>query len=657
VVDFSKTKFNSKIDFLASVFKGEVRFIETQFQAEQSNNEIIENIFEEVVFEERASFDNAIFNARVSFRISQFENEASFIRTRFRTRVNFENSQFKDEVRFIETQFQAEQSNNETIENDFREVIFERRVSFSSTTFQARVSFTSSHFKDEVNFAKTEFQANQNDSNIIENQFLGVIFAGKVIFDDAKFQARVDFGISQFKDEVRFIETQFQAEQSSNRKIIENEFREAIFKGKVTFDSLVLKARISFSFSTFKDEALFLNINPNNFIFYNVEFNKTKFACKTLTNVIFCLFQYSVFKDALSFKGMKIERLRFDNVLFNGVVTFSNTKFNAKPQFINCTFSNQFNIEHQYIKYSDKDIENKINNIQDKNDKFRALLNLRDLFRKLKSNRIAHHNLIDASELRTQELYARELELKYQENKSLREKIERWQLVFYRKLCDHHTDLLKAFHNLLIVVMLFGMFSFALDKFKQPSHIENDIKYNIVKVDSNENYIFKEHNKTTYNLLSLNIEQESDKFIKNDFVYMIVFLILVLLLLSFNIFTSIYIFGSILYLIFSFLDLLALYTHIAVIVFFVLFALKFILLDDRQRYKRGIVVAISYTVCIFTLLVKPSLLLPALGSFLDKDSNATYPLLLSLSVVYFILVVLILFSLQKTARKNSIVPS
>ncbi len=567
VVDFSKTKFNSKIDFLASVFKGEVRFIETQFQAEQSNNEIIENIFEEVVFEERASFDNAIFNARVSFRISQFENEASFIRTRFRTRVNFENSQFKDEVRFIETQFQAEQSNNETIENDFREVIFERRVSFSSTTFQARVSFTSSHFKDEVNFAKTEFQANQNDSNIIENQFLGVIFAGKVIFDDAKFQARVDFGISQFKDEVRFIETQFQAEQSSNRKIIENEFREAIFKGKVTFDSLVLKARISFSFSTFKDEALFLNINPNNFIFYNVEFNKTKFACKTLTNVIFCLFQYSVFKDALSFKGMKIERLRFDNVLFNGVVTFSNTKLNTKPQFINCTFSNQFNIEHQYIKYSDKDIENKINNIQDKNDKFRALLNLRDLFRKLKSNRIAHHNLIDASELRTQELYARELELKYQENKSLREKIERWQLFFYRKLCDHHTDLLKAFHNLLIVIMLFGIFSFALDKFKQPSHIENDIKYNIVKVDSNENYIFKEHNKTTYNLLSLNIEQESDKFIKNDFVYMIVFLILVLLLLSFNIFTSICIFGSILYLIFSFLDLLALYTHIAVIVF------------------------------------------------------------------------------------------
>lgn len=564
-------------------------------------------------------------------------------------KIDFKVCNFKNQIIARESYFE-----NEVI---FHQCVFDAVVDFSKTKFDSRIDFLASVFKGEVRFIATQFQANQNDSDIIENQFLGVVFTGKAIFDNATFQARVSFALSQFKDEISFIEIEFLATKQSDNKITENNFEGIAFQGRVFFFGCIFKTRVSFKVSKFKDETFFSNIKLNNHIFHNVEFNKINFIHNDDINVESYVFQNTVFKDTLSFEGMEFERLEFDNVLFNGVVTFSNTKFNAKPQFINCTFSNQFNIEHQYIKYSDKDIENKINNIQDKNDKFRALLNLRDLFRKLKSNRIAHHNLIDASELRTQELYTRELELKYQENKSLRETIERWQLFFYRKLCDHHTDLLKAFHNLLIVVMLFGMFSFALDKFKQPNHIENDIKYNIVKVDFNENYIFKEHNKTTYNLLSLNIEQESDKFIKNDFVYMIVFLILVLLLLSFNIFTSIYIFGSILYLIFSFLDLLALYTHIAVIVFFVLFALKFILLDDRQRYKRGIVVAISYTVCIFTLLVKPSLLLPALGSFLDKDSNATYPLLLSLSVVYFMLVVLILFSLQKTARKNSIVPS
>ncbi|HEB9309990.1 TPA: pentapeptide repeat-containing protein [Campylobacter coli] len=587
-------------------------------------------------------------------RISGSEIKYLYFLVKNTIKIDFRNCNFKNQIIARESYFENEVK--------FEQCIFDAVVDFSKTKFDSRVDFLASVFKGEVRFIETQFQAGQSNNETIENDFGEVIFAERASFSNATFQARVSFEKSQFKEEARFIKTQFQAGQSNNETIeIENVFREVIFKGKVVFDSLVLKARISFSFSIFKDETLFLNINPNNCIFRNVEFNKINFLhiddINVVSNAESYVFRNAVFKDALSFKGMEFERLRFDNVLFNGVVTFSNTKLNTKPQFINCTFSNQFNIEHQYIKYSDKDIENKINNIQDKNDKFRVLLNLRDLFRKLKSNRIAHHNLIDASELRTQELYARELELKYQENKSLREKIERYQLFFYHKLCDHHTDLLKAFHNLLIVIMLFGIFSFALDKFKQPSHIENDIKYNIAKVDSNENYIFKEHNKTTYNLLSLNIEQESDKFIKNDFVYMVVFLILVLLLLSFNIFTSIYIFGSILYLIFSFLDLLALYTHIAVIVFFVLFALKFILLDDRQRCKRGIIVAISYTVCIFTLLVKPSLLLPALGSFLDKDSNATYPLLLSLSVVYFMLVVLILFSLQKTARKNSIVPS
>ncbi|HEB7570774.1 TPA: pentapeptide repeat-containing protein, partial [Campylobacter coli] len=345
-------------------------------------------------------------------------------------------------------------------ENDFREVIFEGKASFSNATFKARVCFALSQFKSKANFTNTKFQANQNDSNIIEkqndnetieNDFREVIFEGRASFSNAIFQARVSFGLSQFKDEVRFIGTQFLAKQSSNREIIENEFKETIFKGKVTFDSLVLQARISFLLSTFKDETLFLNINPNNCIFHNVEFNKINFIhnddINVESNVESYVFRNAVFKDALSFKGMEFERLEFDNVLFNGVVTFSNTKLNTKPQFINCTFSNQFNIEHKYIEYNFNEIKN--------TQEYDKLLNYRDLFRKLKSNRIAHHNLIDASELRTQELYARELELKYKEKKSLKETIERWQLFFYRKLCDHHTDLLLNAKWLLYIVALY----------------------------------------------------------------------------------------------------------------------------------------------------------------------------------------------------------
>ncbi|HEB9430015.1 TPA: pentapeptide repeat-containing protein [Campylobacter coli] len=426
------------------------------------------------------------------------------------------------------------------------------------------------------------------------------------------------------------------------------------FGGSVLIENSTFKGH--FNISRIEKEICKIHIDGNTFeevsIFYNKFFN-FYFENNSIRNITInensfkdAYFNYNIFEECIFYKNS------FEKLSFYG----SSLK---KPlRFFQNTIRDSLNIVNVKINFTFDDLQETINANNHTNFLEQNANDFRDSFRNFKSALIKDNNLLEASNFHKYELYCKELELKFKKLKIFsREWIEKWQLFFYRKLCDHHTDLLKAFHNLLIVVMLFGIFSFALDKFKQPSHIENDIKYNIVKVDSNENYIFKEHNKTTYNLLSLNIEQESDKFIKNDFVYMIVFLILVLLLLSFNIFTSIYIFGSILYLIFSFLDLLALYTHIAVIVFFVLFALKFILLDDRQRYKRGIVVAISYTVCIFTLLVKPSLLLPALGSFLDKDSNATYPLLLSLSVVYFMLVVLVLFSLQKTARKNSIVPS
>ncbi|EAI2321136.1 hypothetical protein ND299_001711 [Campylobacter coli] len=536
--------FESEIKYL---YFFEENTIKIDFENCNFKNQIIAR---ELYFENEVIFHQCVFDAVVDFSKAKFDSKIDFLA-----------SIFKSEVRFIEAKFLANQSDSEMVENNFGEIIFERRVSFSSATFQARVSFTSSHFKDEVNFAKTEFQANQNDSDIIENQFLGVIFAGKVIFDDAKFQARVGFGISQFKEEVRFIGTQFLAKQSSNRKIIENEFREAIFKGKVTFDSLVLKARISFLFSTFKDETLFLNINPNNFIFHNVEFNKTKFACKTLTNVIFCLFQYSVFKDTLSFEGMEFERLEFDNVLFNGVVTFSNTKLNTKPQFKNCTFSNQFNIEHKYIEYKFDEIKN--------TKEYNKLLSYRDLFRKLKSNRIAHHNLIDASELRTQELYARELELKYKEKKSLRETIERWQLFFYRKLCDHHTDLLL---NAKWLVVLIG--SFALLYFT--SRVIQDI--NLLKV-----------------------------------------------LNQYGICLSI----------------------AGVFILFCLYWFRCIKKFDFFVYFN--LIAVLWVICY-----KPKIIFGIVNLIGDKSYNGFENALIT---IYTILLALVLFSLQKTARKNSIVPS
>ncbi|EGK8212362.1 hypothetical protein IO479_001587 [Campylobacter coli] len=506
-------------------------------------------------------------------------------------KIDFKVCNFKNHIIARESYFE-----NEVI---FQQCIFDAVVDFSKTKFDSKVDFFASVFKGEVRFIATQFQANQSDSSIIENQFLGVVFTGKAIFDNAKFQARVSFALSQFKDEISFIETQFLATKQSDNEITENNFEGITFQARVFFFGCIFKTRVSFKVSKFKDETFFSNIKLNNHIFHNVEFNKINFIhnddINVESNAESYVFQNAVFKDALSFEGMKFERLGFDNVLFNGVVTFSNTKLNAKPQFINCTFSNQFNIEHQYIKYSDKDIENKINNIQDKNDKFRALLNLRDLFRKLKSNRIAHHNLIDASELRTQELYARELELKHKENKSLREKIERWQLFFYHKLCDHHTDILQSLNSLILVIGIFGIFGVA---------IVFGFNYSLGYKPILEHLYFS---LDFYNHHINSIIQDNYLFVvKVNFAMLFGYLILVGLALC----------------------------------------LKCI---------REFFIIISYVITLLVLAVSPKILIPAMGIFTDK--RAMLDPLSIMGGIYTIVFGFVVFSFIKTIRKNSIVPS
>ncbi|EGK8087394.1 hypothetical protein IO402_000546 [Campylobacter lari] len=577
VVDFSKTIFGSKIEFLASVFKDEVRFIETKFQAIQSDSKTTENDFRETIFERRVSFSNAVFQARVNFTLSQF----------------------KDEIGFAKTKFQAIQSNDEAIENKFLGVIFAGRAIFDEATFQARVCFGISQFKNEARFIGTQFQARQdNDSKIIENDFKEVIFKERTSFSNAVFRARVDFALSQFKD-VSFIETQFLTTKQNDNEITENNFEGIVFQGRVFFFGCIFKARVSFRVSKFKNEAFFSDIKLNNHIFHNVEFNKINFIhndyTNTESNVESYVFQNTVFKDMLSFEGMKFERLGFYNVLFNGIVTFSNTKLNTKPQFINCTFSNQFNIEHQYIKYSDKDIENKINNIQNENDKFHTLLNLRDLFRKLKSNRIAHHNLIDASELRIQELYARELELKHKENKSLKEKIEQFQLFFYHKLCDHHTDILQSLNSLILVIGIFGVLNLA-----------TIIGFNC--------YLgckpILEHLYFSLDFYNFHIKP----FIENNHL----FIILV------N----------------------------CVILFLYLILVGFALCE---KYIRKFFITISYVITFFIMVTSPKILIPAMGIFTDK--RVMLDPLSVLGGIYTIVFGFVVYSFVKTIRKNSIVPS
>lgn len=482
--------------------------------------------------------------------------------------------------------------------------VFQEEVGFLNTCFASSVSFNNSRFKGDAKFIKTTFcndnYSNQDDFQQIANNFRETYFECQCYFDDITFTSSVSFSIARFQGDTRFINIKFLSNQQ-NSKIIQNNFEEAYFNGNVLFASWNLCLKVNFILSRFNNEALFMDMLPDSFIFNNTNFNKAKFIysndyqnaikqkysddnrCNSL------VFQNSIFQDTLTFESaINIDiKFKFDNVVFKGIVTFNEANFSNKPSFTNCTFSNQFNIEHKHIQYSYEEIK--------KTQDYNQLLNYRDLFRKLKSNRIAHHNLIDASELHSQELYARELELKHKEPKTLKEKVEKWQLWFYRKLCDHHTDILKSFHSLMLVIGLFGLvslgvivgFDYCLGYKPILSHL----------------YMIKE-------IYDAHIQS----FIKTHTLYTF----------AFNIF------------------ILAFYLVILVCLISV-------------KYLREVFIGVSYFIVISILLISPKILIPAMGIFTDK--RVLLDPLSTLGGIYTIIFGFVLFSFIKTIRKNSIVPS
>ena len=559
---------------------------------------------------ECCTFKNQIISKGLSFEKSicfvfcVFQEEVGFLDTIFTSSVSFNNSRFKGDVKFIKTTFcndnYSNQDDFQQIANNFRETYFERQCYFDNITFKSSVSFSIARFQGDTRFTNIKFLSNQQNSEMIQNDFGEAYFERQCYFDNITFKSSVSFSIARFQGDARFTNIKFLSNQQ-NSKIIQNNFEEAYFNGNVLFASWNLCLKVNFILSRFNNEALFMDMLPDSFIFNNTSFNKAKFIysndyqnaikqkysddnrCNSL------VFQNSIFQDTLTFESaINIDiKFKFDNVVFKGIVTFNEANFSNKPSFTNCTFSNQFNIKHKHIQYSYEEIK--------KTQDYNQLLNYRDLFRKLKSNRIAHHNLIDASELHSQELYTRELELDSKETKTLKEKVEKWQLWFYRKLCDHHTDILKSFHSLMLVIGLFGLmglvviigFEYCLGYESIFSHL----------------YMIKE-------IYDAHIQT----FIKTH----------TLCTIAFNFFILAFYFGILVYLI-------------------------------SAKRPRRLFIGISYVVVIGILLISPKILIPAMGIFTDK--RELLDPLSTLGGIYTIIFGFVLFSFIKTIRKNSIVPN
>ncbi len=598
-VFFTKTIFNYDLHIKACEFKFEIEIIDANINSKF--------YFEDINFSKTFKISKSNFNKNINFKNIVFDGvvltgnsyeEIQMEKVNFTKEILFFNNEIIKKAYFKNMIIDKTDINN-IIELEFK-CKENSEVEFSECFVYRKIIFIGCFYRVVLGI------------KFHEDVYFKNIFHDDVFFEDINFNNKQILSVNQFKKEVSFFEVSFN-------------------DGMEIEDDFLQEKNISFKSCQFKKIIAFREKNIKNITFGT------------------CTFEQGVY-----FVSCIFSNANFYNCNFNNAACFYGSTFNMAPNFSQSVFKDSPNLVNIKAKFDFQNLNTTIENIYKPKDE--AANDFRDSFRTFKSALIKDNNLLDASNFHKYELYCKEIELKNKKAITFKDIVDRYQLFFYRKLCDHHTDLLKAFHNLLIVIMLFGMFSFVLDKFKQPSHIENDIKYNIVKVDSNENYIFKEHNKTTYNLLSLNIEQEIQDLDISKFCFTFTLGLLFAVVILSNANCLWFLFLLLLEVIVFYIGLpKSIFSHLLIILSFACLFVFILVLDDE--FERFLFVSISYAVCIFILLAKPSLLLPIFGSFLDKDSNATYPLLLSLFVVYFILVVLVLFSLQKTARKNSIVPS
>ncbi|EEP3854496.1 hypothetical protein HB519_001600 [Campylobacter lari] len=612
---------------------------------------LIQCVFEDNFFLDQVSskgqvnFYRTKFNKLVHFVNSEFTGQVDFIETEFFDKVDFNNIKVKDYINLVNLVFWKVFEINKAYLNSFtiaKKIIFHEEVVFLGIEVEENIHIFDAKFENKITLGVKDFD--------------------KMEFIDSKALGEVDFGQSKGK-EVIIKNSNFDNNMMLSYAHFENLLieRSTLKEISLSINNFTLTQNINFKDITFGK--LYI---PKELFVKSVDFERCIFLQDinlkdyTFNEVAFstCTFKESVYFNNSWFK----KEVDFHECEFEKTACFYGVTFDKAPNFSQALFKSNINVINSNLNFDYARVDEKIKLLSSQGKgryNYEIANDFRDSFRNFKSALIKDNNFLDASNFHKYELYCKEIELKNKKGKTLKDVVDKYQLFFYRKLCDHHTDLLKVFHNLLIIIMLFSVFSFVLDKFKQPS-IENNAKYHIVQVDTNESYIFKEHNKTTYNFLSLNIEQEfknlDNLLSKTEIYFSLGFVLLVTFVALLNKqylwFLLMPLFIGVVYCIgfpISFI------THFAIIMLFAC-TFMFIMVFDSKP-ERFLFVGVSYIVCIFTLLIKPSLMLPVFGSFLEKDSNATYPLLLSLSAVYFILVALVIFSLQKTARKNSIVPS
>ena len=406
-------------------------------------------------------------------------------------------------------------------------------------------------------------------------------------------------------------------------------FQEAIFEGSTNFSNARFQGKVNFKNSHFQKEATFIGASfdktadfykatfKDKLRFVDSSFNKQVYFIESTFND-YAYFDETLFSDISDFSQSKFDKTAyFAGTKFQGFPIFLKTTFNESMSFTNAELNFDFdNVEDGIIKIYNDRMKTYKEPLHDEPKiepyKYKAANELRDTFRAIKGTLIKDNNLLDASQFHRVELYCKEIELRYRRkekarNSGIRDVVDKIHLMLYRLTSDHHTDLLLIFNNMLALIVLFGAFVYGLCCFA-----------------SYEKFQENGSEKTVYYLHSLMTNSFCPECGIGNIVWCEVISIIALCL-TFS-------------------------------VAFLLMAAMFSCINTHCKHL-GRWFIVIFLVNAFILAAKPAIMMPLFGKLIDESLKIDFPALTSLSLIYAVIMGLLIFSLQKTARKNTIVPN
>lgn len=449
------------------------------------------------------------------------------------------------------------------------------------------------------------------------------------------------------------------------------------FVSATAINNTFVSQRISFERCDIKELQIHKTIFAEEISFY-----RNVILYVSLSNCVFqknLYFNHSIFEKKIDFRESEFEK----TACFYGV------SFEETPNFSQALFKGNLNLVNTNLNFNFEDLELRIQNEfqsykENKGDSDKKSLenftnDFRDSFRNFKSTLIKEHNVLDALNYYKVELYCKEIELKQKWDKKgveakneadIKKNISRFKefidfllLNFYRKLCEHHTDFLRVFNNLILLIALYAIFiyigGFIDDEYLTIKQISNLTNYFVNAKDFFADkpcfllvaipallaccvfyilFICLKNYKDIWKVIK-QIFSKSLLIDTRNLIYcslLVLFISIALIILIPNDMNLIFIFSNnICFLLFLFLYVWLVSLHNIILRYFF------------------IICAYLITLAIIGFN-KIALLNPFIGKLVSDKVEVEEPLFVLITFAYTILMALVLFSLQKTARKNSI---